>query len=218
MIRVTRTQVTLFAGSLLLILLLGSFLYGAYRGLLTPEFVSAAATSVLVLITAGYAVLTLQLVRETRRSREQEVVPAFKLGIKPWAISIYGVQIRNIGNGPAQDISATVSLQPDGPEGKVTYQNVAPGDAIPVPKPFHETRLDQDTLDKYNNLKVDGKAYDIFGNPHDISDTYNLGLVKEQNTATSLMEQNNQEKYMKDIKDGLGDIESEVKSLNRNIK
>ena len=118
MIRVTRTQVTLFAGSLFLILLLGGFLYGAYRGLLTPEFVSATATSVLVLITAGYAVLTLQLVRETRRSREQEVVPAFKLGIKPWAIGVYGVQIRNIGNGPAQDISATVSLQPDGPEGK----------------------------------------------------------------------------------------------------
>jgi hypothetical protein len=73
-------------------------------------------TGVVSLSTVVYAVLTAKLVKETRRMRQAQTEPKIQVVIKPrdeW-INIVHIYIRNIGLGPAYDISFNVSAEAGG--------------------------------------------------------------------------------------------------------
>lgn len=75
-------------------------------------------TFVVTLSTVVYAVLTAMLVAETRRMREAQTEPRVEVVIKPreeW-IGLIHVYVRNIGLGPAYDISFDIKAE-SGEEG-----------------------------------------------------------------------------------------------------
>ncbi len=73
-------------------------------------------TTVVTIATVVYAVLTAILVAETRRMRQAQTEPKVEVVIKPreeW-ISLIHVYVRNIGLGPAYDISFTITAEKGG--------------------------------------------------------------------------------------------------------
>lgn len=70
-------------------------------------------TAVVTISTVVYAVLTAVLVAETRRMRHAQTEPKVEVVIKPreeW-ISLIHVYVRNIGLGPAYDISFNITAE-----------------------------------------------------------------------------------------------------------
>ncbi len=65
----------------------------------------------MMLATVVYAFLTAVLVRETRRMREAQTEPRIEIVAAPLeqSINIFILQVRNIGPGPAHDISFSLS-------------------------------------------------------------------------------------------------------------
>lgn len=173
--------------------------------------------------------MTQRLVHETKKAREQEVVPIFILEFQAWFIGSYGVQIKNIGNGPAQNFEAELSLEPNGPKETITYQNIASGDTIPVPRPFDETDIVRDTAEEYDILRIDEKCNDIYNNEKPVSDTYVLDQMGEKVRRESYVKEDRPEDHLEDLTDELGDgfedveeelheISSEVKDLNTKLR
>ncbi len=73
-------------------------------------------TAVVTISTVVYAVLTAVLVAETRRMRQTQTEPKVEVVIKPreeW-ISLFHVHVRNIGLGPAYDISFEIIAEKGG--------------------------------------------------------------------------------------------------------
>ena len=73
-------------------------------------------TAVVTISTVVYAVLTAVLVAETRRMRQAQTEPKVEVVIKPreeW-INLIHVCVRNIGLGPAYDISFTITGEKGG--------------------------------------------------------------------------------------------------------
>lgn len=77
-------------------------------------------TAVVTISTVVYAVLTAILVKETRKMRQAQTEPKIEVVLKPseeW-ISLIRLHIKNIGLGPAYDISFKVSAE-SGNEGAI---------------------------------------------------------------------------------------------------
>ncbi|SRR6266496_396393 len=73
-------------------------------------------TAVVTISTVVYAVLTAVLVAETRRMRQAQTEPKVEVVIEPreeW-ISLFHVYVRNIGLGPAYDISFEIIAEKGG--------------------------------------------------------------------------------------------------------
>jgi len=68
-------------------------------------------SGVVAVSTVVYAVLTWQLVAETRKMRRAQTEPRISVVIQPEenAISLFDMKIENIGMGPAKDIQMTVA-------------------------------------------------------------------------------------------------------------
>ena len=73
-------------------------------------------TGVVTLSTVVYAVLTAILVTETRKMRQAQTEPKVQVIVKPWDewINIVHIYVRNIGLGPAYNISFNASAEAGG--------------------------------------------------------------------------------------------------------
>jgi len=82
-------------------------------------------TGVVTLSTVVYAVLTVVLVVETRKMRQAQTEPRVEVTIKPrdeW-ISLLHVHVRNIGLGPAYDISFIIEAETGGDGAKTLIED-----------------------------------------------------------------------------------------------
>lgn len=82
-------------------------------------------TGVVTFSTVVYAILTGLLVAETRRMRQVQTEPRVEVIIKPreeW-ISLIHVYVRNIGLGPAYDISFEIGTEAGGEGAKVLIED-----------------------------------------------------------------------------------------------
>lgn len=199
-------QITI--GLLLLFIIGGliAFLYASYIGFFDPPFVSAAATSGLVLVTAVSVILTISLLNEHRKTRQQDIIPVFKLQIKPISIGKSGIVARNIGNGPAQNIDITVTIYPQNSEHFLKYPNVAEGDVIPIGNPF-EDHIEFENVEK---ITVSGDCEDVMGEDHLINDRH---TIRETSTDEYLLNRNDDEKYLKDLAKETKKIRQELKKI-----
>lgn len=77
---------------------------------------NATASIILVIVTTWHVTSHRELVEETREARLQEIspllVPEFPGGLTPGR----AIYLRNIGNGPAFDVTCTATLLPTGEE------------------------------------------------------------------------------------------------------
>jgi len=126
--------ILVIAGILLL------FLYGSYLGYFPSPFVSAVASSLLVLVTAISVTLTSILLQEQREANRQEVKPVIRIEVVPVSIATYDSILENVGNGLAQDVTAKLALKPDGPEWKVSERNVRVDDKVAAFPPNNDER------------------------------------------------------------------------------
>lgn len=203
----------------LLGLIVGSliwFLHAAYTGRFETAFVSAVATAALVLVTTVSVTLTLILLDEERQARKQEIMPVFKAELKGVSIGRMGIALKNIGNGPAQNIDATVEIHPNGEKQEVQYRNVNSGDIVPIPDPFEDVTINNDMDEEYTHITVQGTCEDIVGNGYKIDDRLNLDLDNGMGHP-SLMKGDTIEDYLKEIADELGDIEGELGDIEREL-
>jgi hypothetical protein len=67
---------------------------------------SVLFSAIVMLATVAYSILTMSLVKETKRMRQVQTEPKLEITVKPFdfAINIVRLQIRNIGLGPALNI------------------------------------------------------------------------------------------------------------------
>lgn len=203
----------------LLGLIVGSliwFLYAAYTGEFEPAFVSAVATAALVLVTTVSVTLTLILLDEERQARKQEIMPVFKTELKGVSIGRMGIALKNIGNGPAQNIDATLEIHPDGEKQEIQYPNVNSGDIVPISDPFEDTTINSDTIDEYSYISVEGTCEDIIGNKYDIDERLYLNSDNELGYP-GLMSGDTVEDHLEDIAGELGDIEKELGDIEREL-
>lgn len=203
-------------GGILLLIVVGlmGFLYASYTGFFEPMFVSAVATAALVLVTTVSVILTLSLLDEERRSREQEIMPTFKINLQGISLSTMGIALKNIGNGPGQNIEANIRIEPQGYEQEITYPNVASGDFVPVGDPFEEISLKPKKFDNYDKLIVEGTCEDIVGNDHDFRDEEALEFPKGNGV---LMRTKSTEQHLDDISNELSDVVRELKDIEGNM-
>jgi uncharacterized membrane protein YfcA len=85
-----------------------------FLGLMTPSEILAVLTAVLVLVTAYYAWQTRRTVIEMKRARATAVLPRVAVKVHTLAGGIGWIRVVNVGPGPALDLDATLTFQPDG--------------------------------------------------------------------------------------------------------
>lgn len=188
-----------------IISILSWFLYLAYKGNFEPLFVSAVATSALVLVTAVSVILTILLLREERQSRRQQIIPIFKLGKEGTVINPLNVIAQNIGNGPAKNIRGKVILKPQNEEIDFEYPNVPSGEILPIGNIPEDIEFED--IDK---ITISGECEDILGNKHQINDEQE---VRDRAKGTILMDRDKKEKHLRDIADNLKDIRRDMGRL-----
>lgn len=83
-------------------------------------------TAVVTLSTIVYAILTAVLVAETRRMRQAQTEPKIEVTIRPREemINLIHVYVKNIGLGPAYDISFDITAEAGGRGSSITYSRL----------------------------------------------------------------------------------------------
>lgn len=198
-------------GLLILAAILGSFLYFTWNGTFEATFVSAAVTSMLVMVTGISVFFTLLLLEENRIARKREFEPAFSVYLEPIAIGVFDVVLENIGNGPAQDVEATLTLFPSEITWDFQRKNVRPGDKAPAFITNENITFRQKSSKDFDKITVEGKCTDVFGNRVNFSNTYNMELLKSGEHEQHLPYENRTERNLKDISRSLKDIKKALK-------
>lgn len=162
---------------ILVVVVIGSTAW-AIVGRIPTSLASLLNTGALVVITAFYALFTFYLVRESRKGREQRVAPTLVLdnrGKRPGVLVV-----KNIGNGPAIDLTIQARLKPGsrGPELRINRTHLPVGAAVSIfENDLHNLRSPGDELyDKYDEIVVDFD-YTIKTGKSD-SGSYTKGLSK----------------------------------------
>jgi hypothetical protein len=138
--------------------------------------------------------------RETRKARQQEIMPAFEFQPEPLNPALV-----NVGNGPARKLDVTVSLLPAGETRHIRRQSVATGEGIHIggepftslgDQPFLDFQLrgldvdweevedDEEfweTVDDYpyERLTVEGSCEDIWENSIPVIEEYQIQDLTE---------------------------------------
>jgi hypothetical protein len=168
--------------------------------------ISAISTVVLVIVTGVYAYLTWGMVRETRRARKQEVMPVINLDVEPFSIGAWAPKIENIGNGPAIDVTGTVTLEPGGEEHEIQSKNIPAGDFTGSLEP----QIGEDTYKDYDSLTVEGSYTTVFGDQDTFRETYDLELLAKLDGADSMMKRDRRERYLRSIDNHLKSIAGSI--------
>lgn len=186
------------------------FIRGVFQSISDlTAFISAGATVVLVIVTTAYVILTGRLVSETRDARQQEVMPVMNLELESYMMGALSPMIRNIGNGPAVDVEATVRLEPDGEEYEIGSKNIAPGEFAMSPYPA----VGGDSHEDYNKLSVHGFYTDVFGQRLPFEDEINLENLSKLNEVEPSTHEEQQLKYLRKIEESLGTIAEEIEGF-----
>ena len=202
-----------------LIVVIGLIVFASYSGVISPATASVTASSMLVIVTAIYVIITRELVRETRNARKQEVLPFFKLQLQPVSMSSYGVKVVNHGNGPATNISLTLTLVPKKGSSKKTVSKevngVSPGDFVGFLSPFQGIELSEETSKSYEKIVLEGRCFDVFDEEHKIADEYDLEMLKDPDESPAF--KSKKERYLRKEERYLREIKKYLRKISKNL-
>lgn len=167
----------------------------------------------MVLVTAAYVGLTWRLVQETRDAREQEAQPVLKLELEPYFHGALTPTIKNVGNGPATDLDATIKLNPQGEQNQVRTKNLSAGDSISFFRPGVGTDHED-----YDNLTVEGKYSTIFGKRVPFKDVFDLDILREVDEVDPVTPESKQLQYLEKIEESLSAIAEEMDRFGLHTK
>jgi len=170
-------------------------------GFLSGPQATSIATIWLVVLTGVYASVTYRMLRETKKSREQEIMPALEFEARET-----GSALINIGNGPARNLDIVLRLNPAGDRYRIKRQSLPSAGDLSIPvEPLsslgdrrfldvqmdgldidwaeHEEVADDDFWENteypYQELVIDGMCEDIWGNRIRIEQTYDVWDLTE---------------------------------------
>jgi hypothetical protein len=188
-----------------------------FLGILTPSEILALLTAVLVGVTAFYAWQTKGLVDEMREARATSVLPRLAVSIQTLIAGVGWVRLANIGPGPALDVTATLTMLPDGFDISWTAHVVAPNehrDFIPTPPDDPHAQLGylNRLTERFSHIRLVAEYKDALGTTHHTDETIEIrewwrGVVE----AHSLVVKDWDEETAKE----LGKINDTLKSLAR---
>lgn len=125
----------------------------------------------------------------------------------------------NHGNGPATDISITLTLVPKkGSSKKIVSKEVngvSPGNFIGFLSPFQGIDLSEDTSKSYEKIVLKGKCFDVFDEEHPINDEYDLEMLKDPDESPAF--KTNEERYLKKEERHLRKIEKYLGKISKNL-
>lgn len=152
----------------LMVLVLGLGLFFSNKGIISTTSFSRMSNAFLVTLTGLYVIFTGLVLRESVRQRMQDAQPTFALKIEG-----YGVEVTNVGNGPALDTSITLKLMDDenGEEAvTVKNQDVPSGESVAFGRGKFESYgwrvFDDEQFGE--TLVLEGEYTDRYQNRHDI--------------------------------------------------
>lgn len=131
---------------------------------------SATASIILVLVTTWYVVSHRELVEETKEARLQDIspllVPEFPGGLTPGR----PIHLRNIGNGPAFEVTGKFVLKPSGEE-FVLWDGapvLPPGQELQSHQPIHGGDKEkavqrEDFFSEYTGIRFEAGYRDSLG-------------------------------------------------------
>jgi hypothetical protein len=150
-----------------------------FLGLLAPSEILAILTGVLVLVTLYYAIQTRQMVVEMEKARGTTVLPRIAVSMNPIGGMVGWVRLTNVGPGPAMNIQAAITSEPNGFEISWHAHVVAPNEAhdfIPTPPGEPEAQLGYlDRLtERYDRIRLDASYSDALGKSHETHESIEI--------------------------------------------
>jgi hypothetical protein len=191
-------------------------------GRLTVEKVGAYSTLVLIFITGVYALLTYELVRESRASRRQQVRPelVFEVGRNR-------LLVRNVGEGHAHRVTVRLCLNEqrhdtddeyvessDGAHRTAQFptSDLGVGESFSIYEGPHGNvgSSERDVHDDYASLAVSMEYSDLNGNSYDQQFTEPLESFSVKSTPRS--------EPLDRLEDKVGGIESELRTIRHAVE
>ncbi len=124
-------------------------------------------TSVLAAATLFYAWQTFNMVSEMRRARGVSVLPRLALSFNYMGPNVVFVVVRNEGLGPAFDVNATLTYEPDAVTNRWQTPVMAPGQSHRF---FPKAKDGTSSLGQYDRLLLKADYLDALGASHSISE------------------------------------------------
>jgi hypothetical protein len=131
----------------------------------------------LVLVTMWYARQTQEMVREMQAARTALVQPKLAPTIGRGAGQVLMPKVVSVGSGPAFNVDIEVRLEPNGPSTRYATGVWRPGLAQGLILTEQATQthvLDEQALEKYQELRVTGTCRDALGNPVQVDEAMDL--------------------------------------------
>ena len=153
-------------------------------------FSSATASIVLVLVTTWHVTSHRELVEETKEARIQGVspllVPEFEGGLTPTSV----IYLRNIGNGPAFDVTAKFILEPAGDE-YVLWESaplLPPDQELQSHQPLHggdkkEAVQREEFFGEYSGLRIEANYEDALGRQKEYAREFDFDFQYEMHNS-----------------------------------
>ena len=181
--------------------------FGLFRDIIEPlsavtTFVSAGASILLVVVTAAYVVLTREMVAETEEARKQEVMPILDLEWESISLGTWSPKLKNVGNGPAMDVEATIEVVPNGEEHTIASKNIAPRDFAGTISP----QITADASKRYDEVLVTGTYTNVFGETKPFEINFDLEILSNTNSADALMKRDKDKKNLEKIASSIKSI------------
>ncbi|MDD2790348.1 MAG: hypothetical protein PHU40_06710 [Sulfurimonas sp.] len=175
---------------------------------MTPDWVTAIATIILVLATCIYVYFSYKLTKETIKLREVETSPFISISFDTSFISRFKLNIKNIGKAPAYNLSFDVE------EEYLKFFNYKFDQKISYFAPeqkFSILSSGYEELDKsdYKNIPVAVTYFSKDGRK--FTDTF---LMEWKHLDSTLIEKNT----LEEIKKSFDDLNKEIKELNKTVK
>lgn len=176
----------------------------------------------LVLITAGYVILTFKMLAEMREARKTEMRPYIKASLVLIGSSVF-LTIQNIGKGAAININAEFSLIPsENAKSTWQYRLLTPSELIRfiLPVPNKEIKLLElnDLIKKYKKVFVKISYKDVFNEAHTETVSLNLQEFKEGLYGAGMITDTSMKEDIEDIKEHIKDIKDYIKDIKEDIK
>ncbi len=169
--------------------------------------------------TKGLAIQTKDLVIETRKTREYEILPIIKASFSFIGPVYVALRLENVGRGSAIDIEATIHFEP----AMNTMAERDWNERVLVQGSHRDFMLRnygyiQNLGTHLSRITVNGKFKDILGVIHSFNETIDTGQFSKNITASEMRLSESVEDYLKDIAEHTESIGSKIDSLSSKVE
>lgn len=175
---------------------------------MTPDWITAIATLILVLATCIYVYFSYKLTKETVRLREVETSPFLSITFDTSFITKFKLKIKNIGKAPAYNISFKVD------ENYLSFFNYKFNQSISYFAPDQEFSILASGYKELNESEFKNIPIEVTYFSRDNRKFVDTFLMEWEYLDSTLIEKST----LEEIKKSFDDLNKEIKELNKSVK